>query len=101
MHVLYNVLQDEKDSLRAKAGYSVAALSRLPDHARDYSVAKSAFERGDYVLALAVAEPFLHESSEGSGSLLPALLGVLSLLFLFAYVARAYTPKKKRRIPKI
>ncbi len=101
LHVLYNVLQDEKDSLRAKAGYSVAALSRLPDHARDYSVAKSAFERGDYVLALAVAEPFLHASSEGGDSLFPALLGILSLLFLFAYVARAYKPKKKRRIPKI
>ena len=101
LHVLYNVLQDERDSLRAKAGYSVAALSRLPEHARDYSVAKSAFERGDYVLALAVAEPFLHGSSQGEESLLPSLLGVLSLILLFAYVARTYKPKKKRRIPKI
>ncbi len=101
LHVLYNVLRDEKDSLRAKAGYSVAALSRMPDHARDYSVAKSAFERGDYVLALAVAEPFLHGSSESGDSLLPSLLGVLSLLSLFAYVAYGHRPKKKRRIPKI
>ncbi|NPA76288.1 MAG: hypothetical protein GXN93_00855 [Candidatus Diapherotrites archaeon] len=101
LSVLYNVLRDERDGLRAKAGYSVAALSRMPGHERDYAVAKSAYDRGDYVLALAVAEPLMHGYGSNSDSWLPGVLGLLSFLALITYVFRTYRPKKKRRIPKI
>ncbi len=100
LHVLYNVLRDERDSLRAKARYSVAALRGVPGHEHDYSVAKSALASGDYVLALAVAEPLL-SSNGGGGSVLPAVLGLLSLILLLYGLAISRKPRKRRRIPKI